>query len=96
MMIQGVSDSGPDGATIRTTTGTMSGALMGTGFYPAMGGVVRPRSGTGAVAGSDRCSRRGGGAVLAQARRGGGDPGAGGGAGGGADSGAVEEVFRRG
>jgi hypothetical protein len=38
MMIQGVSDGGQDGATIRTTTGTMSGALMGTGFYPAMGG----------------------------------------------------------
>jgi hypothetical protein len=30
MMMQGVSDSGPDGAP--------SGALMGTGFYPAMGG----------------------------------------------------------
>jgi len=34
MMIQGVSDGGPDGATIRTP----SGALMGKGFYPAMGG----------------------------------------------------------
>jgi hypothetical protein len=33
MMIQGVSDGGPDGATIRTP----SGALIGTGFYPAMG-----------------------------------------------------------
>ncbi len=39
--------------------------------------------------------RNWGGAVLAQARRGGGDVGGGGGAGGGADSGAVEEVFVR-
>jgi hypothetical protein len=50
------------------------------------GGGFSPRSGTGAVAGSDRCSRRGGGAVLAQA---------GGGAVGGTDTGAVAEVFVR-
>ena len=55
--------------------------------------ALRPRPGTGAVARSDGRPGRGGGAVLAQAGRGGGDAGAGGGAGGGADTGAVEEVF---
>jgi hypothetical protein len=41
MMIQGVRDGGPDGATIRTP----SGALIGTGFYPAMGTPSGTRAG---------------------------------------------------
>lgn len=55
--------------------------------------ALRPRPGTGAVARPRRCPGRGGGAVLAPARRDGGDAGEGGGTGGGADTGAVEKVF---
>ena len=55
--------------------------------------ALRPRSGTGAVARPRGGPGRGGGAVLAQAGRDGGDAGGGGGAGGGADTGAVAAVF---
>ena len=51
--------------------------------------------GKNSLAGPGGRAGRGDRAVLAPARRGGGDPGAGGRAGGGADSGAVEAVFVR-
>ena len=55
--------------------------------------ALRPRPGTGTVAGSGGGPGRDRGAVLAPAGGGGSDAGAGGGTRGGADTGAVAEVF---
>ncbi len=90
MMIQGVSDGGPDGAT--------SGALMGVWSADSF---FRTEGGGGGFARAQELEpwldlvavRGGGGAVLAQAGGEGGVARGGGGTAGGADTGAVEEVF---